>query len=63
MGCVLAFYFELGINGLVLGSAASNLLQTLLFLRLVLVVTDWKKTSKEAVERIEVEIKTIKDKE
>ena len=63
MGCVLAFYFELGINGLVLGSAASNLLQTLLFLRLVLVVTDWKKTSKEAVERIEAEIKTIKDKE
>ena len=26
VGCVLAFYFELGINGLVLGSATSNLL-------------------------------------
>ena len=52
----------MGIRGLLLGFASSHFLQGILFLRLLLVLTDWNATSEKAVERIEEEMKSIKDK-
>ena len=62
VACIFTFVFNMGVAGLVCGSACSHILQSILYLRLIL-KQDWDVISKNAVERIEAETTKADEKE
>ena len=56
VACILAFVFKMGVSGLIIGSAVSHVLQTILYSKLIL-NEDWEQVSQQAVDRIEADAK------
>ena len=57
-GCLFAFIFNMGVVGLICGSAISHVLLTILFSCLIL-SEDWDQISQRSVNRIKEEIKLL----